>query len=177
MIVEPVLTARLRLPAATVEQLQAAIDRDRDRLAELLEASPPEPFVAPPETGDVLWYFRDAIEADPGLRPWFFRWIVDRQSALVIGSVGFAGRPDAGGAVFLGYSVYPEYAGKGYASEAATAMTEWALAQEAVEWVRATIFPGHLASQRVAARAGLRYSHDFETEDGIVQMWERPRTE
>jgi [ribosomal protein S5]-alanine N-acetyltransferase len=168
---EVVETARLLLPSATAEELFAFAGGDRDEFERLLGASAPDPLVAPPETGDVLDYFRTAIEEDPNIRPWFFRWIIERTENRLIGSVGLAGYPNDEGAVLLGYSIYPEYEGRGYASEAATGMVGWALGQERVNCVQATIFPSHTASQRVAAIAGMRYLREVETDDGLLGLW------
>jgi RimJ/RimL family protein N-acetyltransferase len=168
-----VRTERLRLIAATADELRAMNDRDRVRFETLLGARAPVEFVPPPETADVLDWFRTAIEEDPGIRPWFFRWVVDHEAGVLVGSVGFAGYPNDECAVLLGYSVYPEFEGRGYASEAARRMTEWALVQPGVNAVKATIFPDHPASQRVAANAGLAFVRELETDDGTVGLWER----
>ncbi len=164
-------TLRLCLPAASAEELAALIEGDRAKFEALVGASAPDPMVAPPETGDVLDWFRTAIEEDEAIRPWFFRWIIDRAEKLLVGSVGFAGYPNDEGAVLLGYSVYPHYERRGYASEAATGMTRWALSQERATKVQATIFPGHVASERVAANARLRKVREIETDDGPVGLW------
>jgi ribosomal-protein-alanine N-acetyltransferase len=168
-----VTTDRLELPPATVEELDALIARKRERFEALIGASAPVPMVAPPETGDVVEWFRGAIANDPSIRPWFFRWIIDRHERRLVGSVGFAGHPDEVGIVLLGYSVYPADQGKGYATEAAARMVAWAFAHEQVKRVRATIRPGHIASERVAAKAGLNLVGEVETEeDGVVELWE-----
>jgi ribosomal-protein-alanine N-acetyltransferase len=164
-------TGRLELRAASVDDLAAFIAGDRERFEQLIDAAVPETMVAPPETADVLDWFRIAISEDEAIRPWFFRWIIERMRRRLVGSVGFAGHPKDDGVVLLGYSVYPEFEGRGYASEAATAMVEWALAQDRVTAVQATIFPEHVASQRVATKAGLRFVQLVETDDGMIGLW------
>ena len=74
----------------------------------------------------------------------------------------------------MGYSIYPAFQGQGLASEAAEALTVWALAQPGVRRVRATIPPDNLASQRVAAHAGLHRTGRTEIDEdvGLVEVWE-----
>lgn len=171
--VESVFTERLELRPASVEELNALVSGDRSALEAVLGAAVPEPLEAPPETGDVIEWFRDATANDPGIRPWFFRWVIDRHERKLVGSVGFAGRPDPAGTVLLGYSVYPDLERRGYASEAAAGVVKWALAQPEVHRVQATIRPGHTASQRVAANAGLQHVGELETEEeGVAELWE-----
>lgn len=171
-----ITTERLRLSPASVDELNALIAEDKYGFERLLGASAPDPIEPPPETGDVLVWFRDTLADDPAIAPWFFRWIVDRVEGRLVGSAGFSGYPDTGGTLLMGYSVYPWAEGNGYASEAAAALVRWALAQPPVQAVRATIPPRHVASQRVAANAGLTYRFDMTTEDdGTVQVWEIDR--
>jgi RimJ/RimL family protein N-acetyltransferase len=61
--------------------------------------------------------------------------------------------------------------GRGFASEAATSLVEWLSPQ--VTDVAATIHPDHAASQRVASRAGLVLTPEFENGE---QIWCRPAT-
>jgi len=171
-----VRTSRISVPVAIPEEIDAVISGDRDRFRELTGVEPPDPLIAPPETGDVLEFFRDAMVADPEIRTWFFRWIVDHQSANLIGSAGFGDRPDADGVVLIGYSVYPEFERRGYATEAARALTEWAFRDARVQAVRATILPQNIASCRVAIKAGMTFKRIVETdEDGMVELWEIAR--
>jgi ribosomal-protein-alanine N-acetyltransferase len=165
-------TARLSLLAASVEELQTFINGDAAAFTALTGVTAPDPFVAPPETDDVMAWFRDAIAADQSIRPWFFRWVIDRQRNVLVGSTGFGGSPDKDGYVITGYSTYPAEEGRGYAGEAAAALAAWALRQPGVRKVRATIFPSNLASKRVATKAGLRYVKLMNTDDGEIELWE-----
>jgi RimJ/RimL family protein N-acetyltransferase len=166
-------TARLSLMVATPEELDKVIDADHVGFAEATGAEPPDPFLAPPETGDVLEFFRDTLLADPTIGPWFFRWVIDHQIGKLVGSAGFGDHPDADGVVLIGYSVYPEFEGQGYATEAAQALVQWAMQDERVAAVRATILPGNTGSRRVAEKAGLTFQRCVETdEDGLVELWE-----
>jgi ribosomal-protein-alanine N-acetyltransferase len=170
-----IASERLDLPPVTVEALEALISGDRERLQASAGATFPTPLTAPPLTEDALPHFRDVLRQDPHAAAWWSRWLIESASGTVVGVAGFAGAPDAEGTVTLGYSVYPAMQRQGFAAEAAIALTEWALAQPGVRRVRATIPPGHVASQRVAAHAGLRRTDLIETDEGPVEVWERLR--
>jgi RimJ/RimL family protein N-acetyltransferase len=164
---------RLDFRPVTVAALEALIAGDREALQASVGATFPDPLAAPPLTEDALPYFRDVLRDDPAAAPWWGRWLVARASGSVVGLAGFGGGPDAAGTVTLGYSVYPAHQRQGFAAEAAAALTEWALAQPGVRRVRATIPPGHVASQRVAALAGLRRSDLIASDEGPLEVWIR----
>jgi RimJ/RimL family protein N-acetyltransferase len=166
---------RLDLRPVTAVSLDALMVGDRQALEAEVGGRFPDPLVAPPLTDDALPYFRDVLREDPAATRWWGRWLVDRESGETVGLAGFAGAPDGEGTVTLGYSVYPARQRQGFAAEAAVALTEWALAQPGVRRVRATIPPGHVGSQRVAARAGLRRVNLIDTDEGPLEVWERSR--
>lgn len=170
-----ITTGRITLLAAQPEEFDACLAGDRACFAALTGATPPDPFLPPPETGDVMAWFRDAIVADPDIGPWFFYWVVDPERGRLVGSGGYAGRPDEHGRVYIGYSTYPEDEGKGYASEVAGALVAWALTQSGVTQVRATIKPDNVASQRVATRAGMtRVGEVTDDKEGLLDLWSAP---
>jgi ribosomal-protein-alanine N-acetyltransferase len=168
---------RFDFPPLSVAALEALIAGDRAALEAATGATFPEPLAAPPLMDDALTFFRDTPLAEPEAVDWWGRWIVIRETGEVVGSIGFMGRPDADSAVTMGYSVYPSYQRQGIASEAAKALVAWAVMQPEVRSVRATIKPGHVASQRVAAAAGLRRTDRVEDDpdEGKVEVWERAR--
>ena len=93
--------------------------------------------------------------------------IIQRESQTVIGDVGFKGSPNERGEINLGYSILPRFQGKGYATEAATGMIEWGLAQLGVKKISATCSLDNSASIRVLQKAGL----EQEREDGKKIYW------
>ena len=172
-----IATRRLDLAPLSIEALEALIEGNQAALEAATGARFPEPLVAPPLMEDVLPYFRDMLRDDPAAAPWWARLIVVRASGEAAGSIGFTGPPEEDGSVIFGYSVYPTHQRQGIASEAAAGLAAWALEQPGVQVVRATIPPGHVASERVAAHAGLRRTGRIinDPDEGPVEVWERTR--
>lgn len=80
--------------------------------------------------------------------------LVRREDGRAIGGIGFHGVPDEEGRAEVGYDLVEAARGNGYATEALGALSEWALAQDDVETLFATIDHDNAPSQRVIARAG-----------------------
>jgi [ribosomal protein S5]-alanine N-acetyltransferase len=161
----------------TASVLDAMIDGDGQRLARETGARFSEPVVAPPLMEDALPYIRDRMREAPADLGWWAWLIVSSETREAIGSAGFAGRPDAEGAVVLGYAIYPTHERQGYATEASQALTAWALEQPGVLAVRATIPPDHTRSLRVAEKLGMRVvgtDHDDEVGEILVFEVSRP---
>lgn len=120
-----------------------------------------------------VWYAQAlaATCADPWLHG--FR-IVDRATSAVVGSCGFKGPPNDEFVVELAYVVNPEYEGRGYATESASALVEWACSNGMIRTVRAHTQAGNSASQRVLAKAGFTLIGVVnDPEDGPLLRWER----
>jgi [ribosomal protein S5]-alanine N-acetyltransferase len=82
--------------------------------------------------------------------------MVERETGSVVGDVGFIGPPDSSGLVEVGYSVIPGCRRRGYATEAARAIVEWALTERTVEIVVAGCAEDNAASIRTLERVGFR---------------------
>ena len=67
----------------------------------------------------------------------------------------------------------PEHEGKGYATEAAAALVQYAQADTKVRVVRAHTLPENNASGRVLTKCGFRRIGEvMDPEDGLVWRWE-----
>lgn len=92
---------------------------------------------------------------DPGLYTWGSWLIVRKSDSQVIGDAGFKGKPDDQRRVEVGYGLLEHYRGRGYATEAMTALIEWALADEKVEKVIAETNRDNQASIRVLEKVNM----------------------
>lgn len=151
-------TRRLRLVLQTreeVEQMIAAMP-ETDRA----QVSP-----------DWLARMRGSTVADP----WVYGFrVVLPDSGVVVGSCGFKG-PPVDGIVEIAYSTDAAHTGKGYATEAARALADYAASRSEVGLVRAHTLPDGSASKRILAKCGFRYVGEvIDPEDGPVSRFEKP---
>ena len=164
---EPIVTERLRLVPATLALARAELE-DRTAFAALLDARVPEAW--PPQTvAEALPLFALWLQAAPACGGWFSWYALARQedgAAVLVASGGFIG-PPLDGEVAVGYAVLPQFEGRGYASEMAGALVEWALAQPRVERVIAETEWANPASVRVLSKLGFVPSGSAKAAQGL----------
>ena len=166
-------TERLELRPFAPDAIDALLRDDAAALDARVGGRFPRPLRAPALLADVLPAMRDRVRAEAAEAPWWAWTIVVRASREVVGLLGLAGPPDDEGAVVLGYSIYEEFQGHGYASEATRALAGWALAQPGVAVVRATVPMSHEAPNRVAEKAGMRRAgRQTDPQWGEVEVYE-----
>ena len=148
-------TPRLELIPATAELLRLEDSRPL-ALATPLNAAIPEGW-PPEEVRGVLGFFADQMDAGVTGDGWVnYYWIArsdDGSPPVLVGSGGFKSRPN-GGLVEIGYGMLKRFQGQGYATEAVSALTEWALSQPDVSQVVADALPENRASTRVLEKSG-----------------------
>ncbi|HEX5450599.1 MAG TPA: GNAT family N-acetyltransferase [Gaiellaceae bacterium] len=154
-----VQTARLTLKPLP-ESAAAAIPHDRETAAEILGASVPGDWPLP----DLLEVLQSLVRNEP-YGPWV---MIDRELATVVGDVGFHGPPQKE-CVEIGYAVLPQFRRRGYATEAAGAIVEWALAQPGITEVLARCDTGNPGSIATLERNGFRRT----AEAGGTIQWRR----
>lgn len=151
---------RIRLVLQTPEEVLAQIDAL-------------DPAVRAEISPDWLARARASTVADPFTHG--FR-MVDRASGAVIGSCGYKGPQDVDGVVEIAYGVDPDYEGRGYATEAARALVDFAFGSDGVLVVRAHTLPGNGASARVLTKCAFDHIGEVvDPEDGLVWRWERKK--
>ncbi|MER6947082.1 GNAT family N-acetyltransferase [Nonomuraea sp. NPDC000554] len=90
------------------------------------------------------------------------RQIIERDTGLVVGSIGLFW-PPSDGTLEIGYGVVASRRGRGYAPEATRALTEFALTAPGVHTVHANVELSNPASVSVLEKAGfLRSRSDAE---------------
>jgi [ribosomal protein S5]-alanine N-acetyltransferase len=115
------------------------------------------------------------LESSAPLDPWVHGFLlVNRSEDRVIGKAGFKGPPTTEGVVEIAYGVDPQHQGKGYATEAARALTQYAFTTGQVRTVCAHTLPEPNASTRVLTKCGFeRMGEVIDPEDGLVWRWEK----
>ncbi len=106
--------------------------------------------------------------------PWSLSFrVVERESGITVGGCGFKGPPNHEQVVELAYGIDEPYRERGFAAEAAAALTKFALAHNRVQIVRAHTRTDNGPSTRVLARCGFHRVGPFhDPEDGLVDRWE-----
>ena len=97
-----------------------------------------------------------------------------RDAGDVVGSCSFKG-PPADGVVEIAYATDDGHRGKGYATEAAQALVDYAAGSREVRRVRAHTLTDGAASKRILTKCGFRHVGDvMDPEDGLVARFELP---
>jgi ribosomal-protein-alanine N-acetyltransferase len=149
------LTARLLLLPAPPDHLRALIAGDYPKASRLAGAEIPVGWPFDPEAAEGLRWHVSALEQDPTELLWRVRFIVDAATNGLIGSINLKGPPTEHGDVEIGWGVIPASRGRGFATEAAGAVIEWAFRAQQVRRVTATVPEENQASQKVARRLGM----------------------
>ena len=96
--------------------------------------------------------------------------IVERkQDGCPIGICGLAKR-DYLDDVDLGYALLPEFAGQGYAQEAAAAVLAHATGTMGLKRIVATVRPDNLRSSRLLEKLGMRFERTIRHPDGTRDL-------
>lgn len=166
-----VRTPRLDLTPLGADAIDALLAGDGIRLNALTGARfrQPEP---PPYMADALPVVRDHLRVQPSEAPWWNWLIVDRESGEAVGSVAFGGPVNPEGAVLIGYAIYADFEGRGYATESVRAMVAWAFGQPGVREVRALAPVWNTPALRVAENVGMRpVAADEDDDVGEVLLY------
>ena len=140
-----------------------------DQVRAMIDTLPPS------ERREVSPEWLARISSSPVPDPWLHGFaLLERVSGASVGNAAFKGPPGADGAVEIAYGIAPEHRGKGYATEAAGALTDFAFASGLVRHVRAHTVPAANASTAVLTKCGFRkVGAVVDREDGLVWRWER----
>ena len=155
-----VRSERLDLPLMEAPLLDALIDGDRAAVGRLAAYDVPADFPTDGQS-EFLRFRRDQLHADPGRYPWSVRAIVLRAERRMVGFVNFHGAPgvnDTGReeALELGWTVFPAFQRRGYATETARALMDWAVRVHGIRRFISATTPDNAASLRVHDKLGFR---------------------
>lgn len=128
-------TKRLKIYPMTCEQMKQAVSAECD----------PELRCAYSQMLELSVQFPESCE-------WYAMWRVERLDGTAVGDFCFKG--ENGGFPEVGYGIYDEYQGNGYATEALTALVEWAFSHEDVKAVEAEAAADNIPSQKVLEKCG-----------------------
>ena len=129
-------TKRLKIYAASREQMEAfiaaqSVDVLKEAYTEML----------------------NGCLAHPDQWEWYAIWMIESKDGTHIGELCFKGLSEDGIAE-IGYGIAEDYQGCGYATEAVSALADWALTQPGVTCVTAETEESNIASKRVLEKSG-----------------------
>ena len=157
---DPIRSARLHLILLSPPLMEAIVAGDRrgaQALAGFVLAD--ELFSGDPEDAAYFTMRREQVLRDATWAPWSQRAIVLRHHNVMIGTATFHGPPgfydtSTPGAAEVGYEVYPDYRGRGFATEAGRALIDWASREHGVMRYVSSVDPENLPSLRVNEKLG-----------------------
>ena len=122
-------------------------------------------------TSDYMSRLRAATEPDP----WNFGFaVIHKIDSRMIGFASFTAPPDSDGVVEIAYGIAPDYQRKGFATEAAAALVEFASRDARVTTICAHTLPEINPSTRVLEKCGFRnVGQIIDPENTQVWRWER----
>lgn len=157
------------MPSLTTERLElkplpanaaVLLSEDRDKAGIVLGATLLPTWPEPNLLGVLRLRPPVSLAAEP-----FGVWVmIESASRAVVGDIGFKGPPDDAGVIEIGYSVTGDRRRRGYATEAARALAEWALRQPNVRLIVASCDPNNLPSIRTLERVGFNRAGEVDGE-------------
>jgi ribosomal-protein-alanine N-acetyltransferase len=166
-----ILTERLRLTAITLPMLRAGLTH-LGELSRLVHAEIPVAW--PPEHWEphVFEFLEKQLAESPHTAGWN-RYVVLRDpQPVLIGTLGAF--PKSGDEAEFGYSILPEWQGRGLATEGAQALIANLFERTLISAMSAQTFPDLRPSLRVMEKCGLRYAGDGDEPGTVRYRIERP---
>ena len=123
--------------------------------------------------------FMARLENGKQADPWQFGFaIIHKINRILIGICGFPGPPDENGVAEIAYGIAPAYQGRGYATEAAIALIEFAGRDPRVKLICAHTLAEANASTRVLAKCGFdKTGETIDPENNLpIWRWEKRAT-
>lgn len=159
-------TARLQL-IPSERQHSEAFQRGKPDLAALLGVALPDGWPTFPEA-----FIPPPPDAPAPPAEWLGYFFIDPQEKTLVGNGGFTGQPDASGTVEIGYEIATAYQNRGFATEAARGLLDYAFAQPQVNAVIAHTLAAPNASNNVLQKIGMTFDAELpEPELGTIWRW------
>src|SRR6185369_16373243 len=117
--------SELQLIPSEMKDLEDSL-LNRAELASRLQVTIPAAY---PVEADAVPWFCQLLKEDPSLVGWLHFMVMRVADRTLVGDGGFKGKPGQtgeAGLVEIGYSIVPEFRGRGYATEVAQALIDYA---------------------------------------------------
>ena len=157
--------------------LDAFIAGDRAAARRLADFAIPDSF--PGDAIGLVRFRRDQVAQDASWLPWSLRAVVLREpERVMVGYANFHGPPGVNDlstprAAETGYTIFEPYRGRGYATEVARAMMDWAAAEHGIRHFISGVRPDNAPSLRVNEKLGFIRTGDVVDGEIIFEL-QRP---
>ena len=154
--------------------LDAFVAGDRDAARALVDFEIPDEF--PGDALGLIRFRRAQIAERPAWLPWSLRAVVLREpERVMVGYANFHGPPgvnDLGvrDAAETGYTIFAAHRGRGFATELAQAMMDWAAREHGVRHFISGVAPDNAPSLRVNDKLGFVRTGDVVDGEIIFEL-------
>lgn len=169
------------MPDTTIKLLKwdinhlKALHAGKAELGKLLGVSIPDGW---PQFPEAFTPPKDDREAARLGSEWGGYFFIDAVTNALVGSGGFHGAPDATGDVEIGYEIASEYWNRGYGTQAATALINFAFAHGQVHSASATTLGETNASNNLLQKLGMTFVAEIADDDaGKLWRWQVKRNQ
>jgi [ribosomal protein S5]-alanine N-acetyltransferase len=176
-----IVSDRLELILLSPQAIEAILEGRRADAERELDVSIPEGWPDEHDAG-FLRYRQRQLERTPQAEPWLVRAVILREPVrTMIGHAGFHGQPGVNGkqdpeAVELGYTIFEPHRGRGYATETARALMDWAEAEKGIHRFIASVAPTNDPSLAIVRKLGfVQTGEQWDEEDGLELVFELER--
>lgn len=153
-----------------------ALLRNKSEFAAILDVTVPNSWPHFPEAFSLP--ADESRESNPPPTDWRGYFFIHPKEGVLVGNRGFKSRPDESGTVEIGYEIASEYWNRGFATEAAQRMIDYAFADEEVRAVIAHTLAEINASNRVLQKVGMKFIAEVDDpEEGKIWRWQMSRDE
>jgi RimJ/RimL family protein N-acetyltransferase len=174
---DDISTPRLVLRLMEGAVVDACLAGDLARAGHLLGVGIPQVLL---DKQTALEFAQARLAADPRYRPWSIRAMILPATQTMVGHIRFHScpdpdelRPHASAAIEFGYQVFPDHRRRGYATEAAGAMMDFARTR-GVERFVVCVSPDNAPSLALIARFGFaRIGEHMDEVDGLEHIYLR----
>lgn len=156
--------------------VDALLGRDRVLAGRLADFAIPDEFPNDDAHLGFVRFRREQIADHPDWLPWSMRAVVLREpERVMVGYANFHGPPgvnDNGtpGAAETGYTIFAPHRGRGYATEVAQAMMDWAAREHGVRHFISGVTPDNAPSLRVNDKLGFVRTGEFIDGEIIFEL-------
>ena len=162
----------------TPEFIEAVLDDRREDAEALLDIELPDVFPAPGERGFLGLRLRQMRE-DERFETWCPNVVV--LDGQMIGHAGYHGPPGQNStqnpdAVEFGYTIYPDWRGKGYATQAAVTLMDLAQERAGIRHFVLSVSPENDPSLAIVRKLGfVKTGEHMDEVDGLEHVFELQR--